>query len=46
VGDAIERLRVGRTVLVVAHRPELAARADRILGLDGGRVIEITAEVA
>jgi ABC-type multidrug transport system fused ATPase/permease subunit len=46
VGDAIERLRVGRTVLVVAHRPELAARADRILGLEGGRVIEITAEVA
>ena len=46
VGDAIERLRVGRTVLVVAHRPELAARADRILGLESGRVIEITAGVA
>ena len=29
VGEAVERLREGRTVLLIAHRPELAARADR-----------------
>jgi ABC-type multidrug transport system fused ATPase/permease subunit len=40
VGEAIDRLRVGRTVLLVAHRPELAASADRIVRLDGGRVVE------
>jgi thiol reductant ABC exporter CydD subunit len=40
VADAIERLGVGRTVLLVAHRPELAQRADRIVRLDGGRILE------
>ena len=34
---AIERLRRGRTVLLIAHRPELAARADRVVRLEGGR---------
>jgi ABC-type multidrug transport system fused ATPase/permease subunit len=46
VAEAIERLRVGRTVLLVAHRPELAARADRVVVLDGGRVLERTPEAA
>ena len=40
VTDAIERLRVGRTLVLVAHRPELAAVADRIVRLEGGRVLE------
>ena len=40
VSDAIERLRPGRTVLLICHRPELAARADRIVRLQGGRVTE------
>jgi ABC-type multidrug transport system fused ATPase/permease subunit len=41
VGDAIERLAEGgRTVLVVAHRPELAERADRVVRLEGGSVLE------
>jgi ATP-binding cassette, subfamily C, bacterial CydD len=40
VSDAIERLRPGRTVLLICHRPELAARADRIVRLEGGRVTE------
>jgi ATP-binding cassette, subfamily C, bacterial CydD len=40
VVEAIERLRVGRMVLVVAHRPELAERADRIVRLDAGRILE------
>ncbi len=38
VGEALDRLSDGRTVLVIAHRPELARRADRIIRLDGGRV--------
>jgi len=39
VSAAIERLRPGRTVLLVAHRPEVASRADRIVRLAGGRVV-------
>jgi thiol reductant ABC exporter CydD subunit len=46
VTDAIDRLREGRTVVLVAHRPELAARADRIVRLDGGRILEPAAEAA
>jgi thiol reductant ABC exporter CydD subunit len=45
VGDAIDRLRVGRTVLLATHSPDLAARADRVLRLEGGRALEL-AEVA
>jgi thiol reductant ABC exporter CydD subunit len=37
VAEAIERLRQGRTVLLIAHRPELALRADRVVLLEGGR---------
>ncbi len=44
VGEAVERLRAGRTVLLIAHRPELAARADRVVRLEGGRIVR--AEVA
>ena len=36
VAEAVERLRVGRTVLIIAHRPELVSRADRIVHLDTG----------
>jgi thiol reductant ABC exporter CydD subunit len=36
VAEAIERLRIGRTVLLIAHRPELVQRADRIVALGGG----------
>jgi ABC-type multidrug transport system fused ATPase/permease subunit len=38
VSAAIERLRPGRTVLLVAHRPEVVAQADRIVRLAGGRI--------
>jgi len=38
VQDAVERLRAGRTVLLIAHRPELAAAADRVVRIDGGRL--------
>jgi ATP-binding cassette, subfamily C, bacterial CydD len=46
VAEAIERLRVGRTVLLIVHRPELAAQADRILQLQDGRIVEPTAAAA
>jgi thiol reductant ABC exporter CydD subunit len=39
VADAVGRLGEGRTVLVIAHRPELVARADRVVTLAGGRVV-------
>jgi ABC-type multidrug transport system fused ATPase/permease subunit len=39
VGAAIERLaEESRTVLLIAHRPELAELADRVVGIDAGRV--------
>ena len=44
--EAIERLRVGRTVLLIAHRPELAAVADRVVVVDAGRVFEPAEEAA
>ncbi len=37
---AIERLMEGRTVLVVAHRLSTVQRADQILVLDRGRIVE------
>jgi ATP-binding cassette, subfamily C, bacterial CydD len=40
VGDAALRLARERTALVIAHRPELAEGADRIVRLDAGRVGE------
>ena len=40
VSDAVERLRVGRTVLLVAHDAGLAARADRVVRIDAGAVVE------
>ena len=33
VATAVERISAGRTVLLIAHRPELAARADRVIRL-------------
>jgi ATP-binding cassette, subfamily C, bacterial CydD len=40
VADAVARLRAGRTVLLVAHRPELVAHADRVVRLEGGAAID------
>jgi thiol reductant ABC exporter CydD subunit len=37
VGRAVERLRREGTVLLIAHRPELVRRADRVVVLEGGR---------
>ena len=47
VAEAVERLRRGRTVLLIAHRPELVAHADRVVSLDaGGTVVVPTSEAA
>ncbi|HEY8517850.1 MAG TPA: lipid A export permease/ATP-binding protein MsbA [Candidatus Binatia bacterium] len=40
VQDAIDRLMVGRTTLVIAHRLATIRRADRIVVLGGGRILE------
>ena len=40
VQNALERLMAGRTTLVVAHRLATVQRADRILVLDEGRLVE------
>ena len=44
VEEAIDRLREGRTLLLVAHSPELAQRADRIVTLSAGRVVDAVLE--
>jgi ATP-binding cassette subfamily B protein len=40
VTEALWRLAEGRTSLLITHDLRLAARADRILCIDGGRVAE------
>ena len=40
VQEALARLTKGRTVLVIAHRLATVRDADRILVLDGGRIVE------
>jgi ATP-binding cassette subfamily B protein len=37
---ALDRLRAGRTTFIIAHRLSTVANADRILVMDGGRIIE------
>jgi ABC-type multidrug transport system fused ATPase/permease subunit len=40
VQDALDRLVEDRTTVVIAHRLSTVIRADRILALDGGRIVE------
>jgi ABC-type multidrug transport system fused ATPase/permease subunit len=46
VGRAVEQLRQGRTVLLIAHRPELARRAHRVVVLEGGIAADLSERVA
>lgn len=41
VQEALETLMVGRTSLVIAHRLATVRRADRIVVLEGGRIVEV-----
>jgi ATP-binding cassette subfamily B protein len=40
VQSALERLMRGRTTLVIAHRLATVLKADRILVMDSGRIVE------
>ena len=40
VQEALERLMQGRTVFIIAHRLATVRRADRILVMEQGRVVE------
>ncbi|MEY2402239.1 MAG: ATP-binding cassette, subfamily bacterial [Ilumatobacteraceae bacterium] len=40
IGRALEKLAAGRTTIAIAHRLSTAARADRVLVLDHGRLVE------
>jgi ATP-binding cassette, subfamily B, bacterial len=40
IARALERLSVGRTTIAIAHRLSTAARADRVLVLDNGHLVE------
>jgi ATP-binding cassette subfamily C protein CydD len=46
VAEAVERLQAGRMVLLAVHRPSLAAKADRVVRLEAGRIVEAAAEAA
>ncbi|QSQ10876.1 ATP-binding cassette domain-containing protein [Myxococcus landrumensis] len=40
VKDALERLMKGRTTLIIAHRLSTVANVDRVLVLEGGRIVQ------
>jgi ABC-type multidrug transport system fused ATPase/permease subunit len=46
VRRAVQRLGAGRTVLLIAHRPEVVAHADRIVRLEDGAAIAVPARRA
>jgi ABC-type multidrug transport system fused ATPase/permease subunit len=40
ISHALERLAVGRTTISIAHRLSTASRADRVIMLENGRIVE------
>jgi ABC-type multidrug transport system fused ATPase/permease subunit len=40
IQEALERLKQGRTTLVIAHRLSTVINADRIIVLDSGEIVE------
>ena len=41
IQEALDRLMHGRTVIAIAHRLSTLQRFDRIIVMDGGRIIEV-----
>jgi ATP-binding cassette subfamily B protein len=39
IRDALDEVMAGRTTIIIAHRPATIALADRVLLLDGGRIV-------
>jgi len=46
VACAVRRLRAGRTVLLIAHRPELVDSADRVVQLVAGTAVDVAVKEA
>ena len=46
VQEALERLMRGRTTLIIAHRLSTVAGADRVVVLDGGRIVQLGSHAA
>ena len=46
VSKPVRRLGAGRTVLLIAHRPEMVAHADRIVRLEDGAAVAVPARWA
>jgi ABC-type multidrug transport system fused ATPase/permease subunit len=40
IEDALAKLLVGRTTLIIAHRLSTVRRADRLIVMDRGRIVE------
>jgi ATP-binding cassette, subfamily B, bacterial MsbA len=40
IEEALQKLLVGRTTLIIAHRLSTVRRADRLIVIDGGRIVE------
>lgn len=41
VQEALDRAREGRTCIIVAHRLSTIENADRIVVMDGGKIVEL-----
>jgi ATP-binding cassette subfamily B protein len=39
IRDALNEVMLGRTTIVIAHRPATIALADRVVLIDGGRIV-------
>lgn len=44
VGESLQRLAQGRTVLLISHREETVNRADRTVLISGGRLVQLSAK--